>query len=186
VLIRAIEGGVSQLHGDCFGYAEAYDAGADRYLGLITSNAINVPVAIDGDSVLVKPEVALDQEAADQRKRRRELEDTDEAVGDHENDAGVGVTQGVSGGTMDQAKSEPDLPKRFFGAVELDPDRLGRDAGRIAEEVLQHLATLSGSRVSVTLEINAEVPEGVAEDLQRIVNENCQVLKFKAHGFEKS
>ena len=66
----------------------------------------------------------------------------------------------------------------------MNPDRLGRDAGRIAEEVLQHLTTLPGSRVKVTLEIDAEISDGVAEDTQRVVTENCQTLKFKDHGFE--
>ena len=78
----------------------------------------------------------------------------------------------------------PALPSRFYASVELNPDCLGRDAGRIAEEVLQHLTVLPGSKVRVTFEIDAEVPDGVSEDTQRVVTENCQTLKFKDHGFE--
>ena len=77
-------------------------------------------------------------------------------------------------------------PKRFFATVELDPDRAGRDAGRIAEEVLQHLTVLPKAKVRITVEIDAEVPDGVSEETQRVVSENCQTLKFKSHGFEKS
>ena len=44
-------------------------------------------------------------------------------------------------------------------SVRLDAGRLGRDAGRIAEEVVQHLAALVGSDVDVTLEIRADVPK---------------------------
>ena len=36
-----------------------------------------------------------------------------------------------------------------------------------------------------TVEIEAEVADGVPDDVQRIVNENGQTLRFKAHGFEK-
>ena len=64
-------------------------------------------------------------------------------------------------------------------------DSAGRDMGRIAEEVLQHLTTLPGSSVRVTVEIEAEVPDGVSDETQRVVNENCTVLKFSQFGFEK-
>jgi hypothetical protein len=47
--------------------------------------------------------------------------------------------------------------------VPLDPLRLGREAGRIGEEVLQHLAGLLHAEVEVTLEIRAKVPDGVPE-----------------------
>ena len=78
------------------------------------------------------------------------------------------------------------MPKRFFGTVEVDPDRVARDMGKIAEEVLQHLTVLPKAKMRVTVEIDAEVPEGVSEDTQRVVTENCQTLKFKSHGFERS
>ena len=47
--------------------------------------------------------------------------------------------------------------KRFHGSVKLDATRVGRDAGRIADEVISHLAGLIGADVSVTLEIAAHV-----------------------------
>jgi hypothetical protein len=37
----------------------------------------------------------------------------------------------------------------------------------------------------VTVEIEAEAPGGVSEQVQRVVAENCRTLKFKSHGFEK-
>lgn len=36
------------------------------------------------------------------------------------------------------------------------------------------------------VEIDATVPAGVAEPVQRILHENCQTLRFKAQGPEKS
>jgi uncharacterized protein len=76
------------------------------------------------------------------------------------------------------------VPHRFFGGTEIDPPRVGRDAGRIAEEVLQHLTTIAGANVRVSLEIYADVPDGIPESLQRILDENCRALKFRAQGFE--
>jgi hypothetical protein len=57
---------------------------------------------------------------------------------------------------------------------------------KVAEEVLQHLTTLPGAKMSVTVEIEAEAPDGVSEEVQRVITENCQTLRFKSHGFEKS
>ena len=50
--------------------------------------------------------------------------------------------------------------RRYHGSVRLDPERLGRDAGRIAEEIVQHLVALRGAHVEVTLDIAAHMPEG--------------------------
>src|SRR4051794_33298138 len=46
------------------------------------------------------------------------------------------------------AKTAPKLA-RFHGSVGVDPLRLGRDAARIAEEVVQHLSSLVGANVEI-------------------------------------
>ena len=78
----------------------------------------------------------------------------------------------------------PSLPRRFYASVTIDPNRAGRDVGRIAEEVLQHLTILPGASVRITLDVQADVPEGFPDDVQRVVTENCQTLKFTTQGFE--
>ena len=62
---------------------------------------------------------------------------------------------------------------------------MGRDASRIAEEVISHLSGLVGAQVTVTLEIEAEVPEGAPDHVIRTVTENSRTLKFTSQGFEK-
>ena len=58
-------------------------------------------------------------------------------------------------------------------------------ASRIADEVITHLAGLVGSSVRVTLEIEADIPEGASENVVRTVTENSRTLKFSANsGFE--
>jgi hypothetical protein len=76
-------------------------------------------------------------------------------------------------------------PKRFHGSVNLDPARVGRDPGRIADEVIAHLAGLVGSSVTVTLEIEAKIEAGTPENVVRTVTENSRTLKFTTHGFEE-
>ena len=80
----------------------------------------------------------------------------------------------------------PAAPKRFYGVVEVDASRLGRDAGRIAQEVISHLVGLKDANVTVSIEVQAEVPEGVDPSIVRTITENCRVLKFKSQGFELS
>ena len=69
--------------------------------------------------------------------------------------------------------------------MKLDPQRIGRDAGRVAEEVIQHLSTLPGAKAEVSLEIRIKVPDGVRDDVVRTVTENCNTLKFTSFGFER-
>ena len=65
-----------------------------------------------------------------------------------------------------------------MAAVSLDPAPIGRDAGRVADEVISHLVGLVGSSVKVTLEIEATVATGAPENVVRTT------LKFTTHGFE--
>ena len=74
---------------------------------------------------------------------------------------------------------------RFHGSVQVDPLRLGRDAARIAEEIVQHLTGLVGSNVEITIEIQADLAEGAGEKLVRDVTENCRTLRFTDFGFEE-
>nr|MBA3638596.1 hypothetical protein [Acidobacteriota bacterium] len=76
-------------------------------------------------------------------------------------------------------------PKRFHGTVILDSTRVGRDASRVADEMISHLTGLVGANVKVTLEIEAQMPDGAPEQVVRTVTENGRTLKFTSQGFEK-
>ena len=49
-------------------------------------------------------------------------------------------------------------PKRFHGTANLDSGPAGRDASRIADEVISHLVGLAGAEVTITIEIAATIP----------------------------
>ena len=76
--------------------------------------------------------------------------------------------------------------RRFHATAELNPTRIARDAGDISEAIIQHLAALVDAKVTVTLEIQATVPNGVPENVVRTVSENARTLKFIAANFEES
>ena len=89
-------------------------------------------------------------------------------------------------------RDDPKLPlpppivasRRFYGTVTLDAARLASSAGTIGSEVVQHLEALLGAHVELTLEIQAEVPDGVPDDVVRIVTENARTLEFDSASFE--
>ena len=173
VFVEAIQDGIAS--GDYFGYALSVSADG-RYEGL----KLGTPAAaiyVDAASVLVKPDVA---------RAQIETEGSEPGAPGPEPGAGPGAPTTPGGPTPDEQPPGPRLPRRFFGTVEINPDRAGRDTGQVAEEVLQHLTTLSGGKVKVTVEIEAEVPDGVSDDVQRVIKENCETLRFISYGFEES
>jgi hypothetical protein len=54
--------------------------------------------------------------------------------------------------------------------------------GRVADEVISHLAGLMGANVSVTMEVHAVVQEGVPEKVVRTVTEKLQDVKVPESG----
>lgn len=176
VLLDTIQAGIGELTGDNFAYAGSYNEETKRYEGLVLTGGSSI--VIDSMSMVVKPDVA--QKQVDNYK-----ENSETLVGAQPGGAAEpGIGGEESGGKGGSESAEASLPKEFFGSVDLDSNRLGREAGRIAEDVLQHLSTLPGAEVKVSLEIQATIPDGASDEVQRVITENCAVMKFKTHGFE--
>jgi hypothetical protein len=178
VLGEAIESGLKLIswNPETFAYAEGWDEQTGRYKALRAQELIRID--FDGKGLLVKAEVAARQMGEDAARR------------------GTGAGPPIDGSEGDPDRrippSKPVPPpeppvqafRRFHGSVDLDPARTGRDASRIAEEVITHLAGLVGATVRVTLEIEAEIPSGAPDHVVRTVTENSRTLKFTTQGFE--
>ena len=175
VLLSSIRAGLALLtwEQDAFAYAESYDESASRYRGLHSGAQVNV--IGDDTGLLLKPEIA-----------RLQIEQ--ETAPPPQDDADTPTSPAHDSPTPPVQPSGPAQlakPKRYHGTVTLDPARVGRDAGRIADEVVTHLAGLVGSTVRVTLEIEAEIPAGASDNVVRTVTENSRTLKFAGNsGFE--
>ena len=175
VLLNSIRAGLALLtwEKDAFAYAESYDETGARYRGL--RPGAQVDVSVDA-GLLVLPEIA-----------RQQI--------DKETAPPVSPSSGFSSPSPDEkvqpTSSRPSgptpapKPKRYHGTVVLDPARVGRDAGRVADEVVTHLVGLVGSNVRVTLEIQADIPTGAPDNVVRTVTENSRTLRFGGNsGFE--
>jgi hypothetical protein len=171
VLLGAIRSGLALLtwQKDSFAYAESYDESERRHRGLQGGRQVS-SVEADGPGLLVKSEIARRQLDAETKPETKSDEDNAPPAQDHPDHPGP---------------AEVARLKRFHGSVELDPGRVGRDASRIADEVISHLTGLLGTSVTVTLEIEAEIPNGAPENVVRTVTENARTLKFRNQGFER-
>jgi hypothetical protein len=178
VLFGAVRDGFGLLtwEQDAFAYAESYDEAAKRYRGL--RGGQNIAVNDSDAGLLVRPEIARQQINAETVPLQPVDGNTDATT----------ITPPIPEPTRPISSPPgpvtPTRPKRYHGTVILNPERAGRDASKIADEVLTHLVGLVGSSVRVTLEIEAEIPGGAPENVVRTVTENSRTLKFTSHGFE--
>ena len=174
VLLNAIADGVGNLlWNEHFAYATGYDQSKQKYFGLEVGKQIS-PI-MSSLSFLVKPDIA-----------QRQIEKEVVPAPTH-----LIISPDIN------VKREPDPPepllppplekkRRFYGSIQLDSLRLTRDSAQIADEVLQHLASLIDADIKITLEISAEVSDGIPDNVIRTVNENCRTLKFENYGFEEN
>lgn len=182
VLVRAVQEGVQMLTWatEGFAYAESYDEERQRYRGLQAGAYVELPAEAP-PGLVVKPEAAMRQLQADAEQRAASAGEAALAREGGSAQASLFEHRVVEPPVEPAA---PPAPRRFYGEVQLDPLAAGRDAGRIGQEVLSHLLGIPGSRVQVTLYIDAEVPDGIPEHVRRIVDENARTLKFRTHSFE--
>lgn len=166
VLLQAISEGVNRLTWiqDGFGYADGYEDTTHRYQGLCGGTLVTITDS-HSSALVVKAETAS-----------RQL-DAERPTAFHPSDASVQspTLAYQSHPTTPHSVLETPAttgPKRFHGTVVLDSTRVGRDAARIAEEVISHLSGLVGTTVTSTLEIEAALPNNVPDYVVRIVTEN--------------
>jgi hypothetical protein len=183
VLLQTIRDGVALLtwQSETFGFAEGYDEAAGRYRGLRGGSMASV--SAESSALLVRPDVARRQMEADAAASTGASTSGRVAVGAF---AAAGSSDATFQGQATASMPAPQpMARRFHGTVDLDPARVGRDASRIADEVIAHLSGLVGAEVRVTLEIAAEIPSGAPDQIVRTVTENSRTLKFTTQGFER-
>jgi predicted AAA+ superfamily ATPase len=187
VLVQAMRDGLALItwQADTFAYAESQDEDAARYRGLRGGQVVSL--SSDSAGVLVKPDVArrqLDAEATTATSANGAAVAADQTGGSPGSEVARTGADGTAGAAAGRAEPTKEPPRRFYGTVQLDPERVGRDAGRIADEVIAHLAGQLGAEVTVTLEVEARLPGGASDSLVRTVTENSRTLKFTSLGFE--
>ncbi len=192
---KAVTDGVALLtwEADTFAFAEGFEEVTRRYLGLRAGE--HHVITADSGGLVVKAEAAREQLLTEAAARAMQ---PDFIATEGTESPGFASIEAMAPSNVGQlppmrlpgapyaapAPAAPRTPTRFHGTVQLDAERAGRDASRIADEIIAHLSGLLGAKVTVTLEIDVEAPAGVPDKLVRIVTQNSRDLKFKTQGFE--
>lgn len=175
VLIRSVQSAVSGMLPGPFAYAERWEESNDTYLGLAIDHASNAMIVIDGDSVIIKPDTA-------EVHRPATAEQSEPTPGTATLDDTAGLEEQRSSAEL-TAPVERN-PTRFIGTVMISPERPARDMHQIVEAIIEQLTTLQGSNVTLRLEIDAEVPNGLDRAKVRTLIENANTLGFEEKSIE--
>jgi hypothetical protein len=75
-------------------------------------------------------------------------------------------------------------PRRFYAKIALDPNRPTPQVSNIAQSILSELDRVRGTRMTLTLDIDAETADGFPEDVESVVRDNATSLRITDFGFE--
>jgi len=179
VLVKAVKDGVSRLDAP-FAYATGKSE-EGHHTGLVFRNLGNV--YFDDHSILVHPEhvtrppaIKLPTEICPECNKPLP-ECTCEKPKEFCPKCGRPIDECTCGEPPKKVVS------RYYGRVEIDPQRVNKDMGLIVEEVIERLTSQVGCEVEITLEINAKRSEGFDESTIRTISENSRTLKFEYYEF---
>jgi hypothetical protein len=173
VLELAIRDAVGKLDA-AFGFADQFDDASGTYANLLWAKT---PPEFMPDGALLVREgaAALQIEAA-----------STASVTTPSNEIGA---QPQSPNGSDGASAQPSIAiyTRFFGSVEIDMVRPIKTLETIIEAVVMQLQHSPGTKVKLTLDIEANAPGGFSESDISVVRDNTRQLKFDSSstGFEE-
>jgi uncharacterized protein len=174
IRLKAVQAAVSGVLPGPFAYAERWDDAAKAYRGIVIEKSLNVPVVVDSESVIIMPDVALAYVSA-----QAPVTPVGSPPGGSDGrEKPTGGTTGSSGSGQSERHGEEKLPTRFVGTVMISSERPAREIHQIVEAMVEQLTTLPGSEVSLKLEIDAEVPQGLDRAKVRTLLENATTLNF--------
>lgn len=172
---------------DYFGiaYGEKADGGYEGF-------QLGTPhVDVNDTLLLIEPTTAqayADAVAEAEAKRKMPGVGTDEAGAEGGGDAGSG--DGVppkppagNGQVVDPPKPDQS-PKRFIGSVDVPAETAKMKLVELVDEIVSVLTTDPDAQIHLTVEIQAELPNGIEENLRRAVSENAGQLGFKTKLWE--
>lgn len=148
-------------------------------------------VQLDETLLLIEPEYAKQYETAQIAQA---------ATPDVATDAAAGLSQSSSGpsgfvqtplvsrqSSMSSTPTSGDGPQKFhtfIGTVDVSAATAKASFIGIADEIINLLTSDPHATVNVTVEINAEFPKGVSDEIKRAISENASILKFKNKTWE--
>jgi hypothetical protein len=93
---------------------------------------------------------------------------------------GAGVETAPTSESPGEQPSSPGRPHRFFGSVEIDAQRPIKAFEAVILNVIEQLQRTNGTKVTITLDIQAACDAGFSADDVSVVRDNARQLKFKS------
>jgi hypothetical protein len=165
LLARAISEALARADAK-YAIADRFDDAKGEYVGLKLGKLLEIN--LNSEMVLVRREIA-DAQLAKEIPRRPEPPGGD---GD-----------GTKVQPLPQVDARP-RPRRFYAKVALDPNRPTPQVSNIAQSILSELDRVRGTKLKLTLDIDAETTEGFPEDVESVVRANAASLRISDFGFE--
>ncbi|MDR1777699.1 MAG: hypothetical protein LBR31_07730, partial [Desulfovibrio sp.] len=190
VLMDAIQTGLNST--EYFAFASGFDG--NRYIDRKLNQYVGI---IERSGMLVKLAVAKKQIEEEEAKRQADAAARAAQMGGASIPASVSgegytpstiyPTEPTGAGTQEVHESpaaEQPKNKRFFMSADLDTTRINRDVQKYVEEIIQHLTSVDGATVKVSLEVEAISNAGFSQQTMRTVTENCRTLRVRSFGFD--
>lgn len=143
-------------------------------------------ISFNDTLLLIEPEAAT-QYAIEQKKLTAAMPpESSGGKADETTPGSGGPTAVVDSGKKSGVAGTSSAPKAksFRGTVEVSASLAKSKLNTIAEEVIKLLDSDPNANIRVTLEIDAEFPEGAGDTIKRAVSENAANLGFKVRDWE--
>jgi hypothetical protein len=178
VLGQAIAKGAGSK--DFFG--TAYGQSGEKYDGFKFGDD---NVQLDDTLLLIEPEAAAKYAAS--LVKEVTVEDTTNTGGGEATGGDTGDNDdggGTSSTTGTKTVTETRKARAFYGSIEINPSTAKMRMVQVAEEIISLLASDPQAALKITVEINAEFPEGASDQIKRAVSENATSLEFGTKTWE--
>jgi hypothetical protein len=173
VLAKAISEALARADAK-YAIADRFDDTKGEYIGLQLGRLVGVD--LNSDMVLVRRDVVEAQITA------RAPQGTSAGAGADGSTTAQPRTDEVP--TKSGAPTAPPRPRRFYAKVTLDPNRPTPQVSNIAQSILSELDRARATKITLTLDIDAETVDGFPKDVEDIVRENAASLRITDFGFE--
>lgn len=181
VLVDAVREGVSMpsWEEESFAFADSLDAEGGLFAGLKAGEPVDLDDKTKG--LLVKAEAAALQlaplDVSDETTGKASEETSEDEPKAQPKDVLLGSDEIhlSSNGTHGKTRDGTEL-RSLHESITLNSKQAAHEAGRITQELIDHLSGQTGAELTVTLEVKAHLPDGVDEELARVVME-CGMAK---------
>lgn len=173
---------------DFFGFAQGKEG--DRYIGF--SFGKRAALFLDASLLLIELGAAAAYAAAQKVEEEAAAAAAAGVAESAQNyplpEVGAGAvypSANDSGAPASETEARRAVKKLFYGNIDLDPVLARKQFGDLIDEVVLQFTARHDVKVKISITIEAESEAGFDDGLQRIVKENCNVLRFRNAEFEE-